>query len=204
GIASVRSAQARKDETTGLICTDFTLTFSEIWKGSPPDPFVLVKAGGSLAGRASAIVGREYKLDVGETLVLFATPSQKESYAVIGLRQGLYRVGVGSDPMLFRVSDYPGGPGASSNLRLGALREQVYRVVPRPAGTAAGERSTTDSGSPGERRSTDAAPGSSGVPAPGASPPEAAAADRFPAGVLLVLAALGAIGATAVIFRRKL
>jgi hypothetical protein len=203
GVASVRSAQTRKDESTGLICTDFTLTFSEIWKGSPPDPFVLVKAGGTLGGQASAIVGREYKLDVGDSLVLFATRSQKDTYAVIGLRQGLYRMGDRSDPMLFRVSDYPGGPGASSNLRLGALREQVFRVVPRPDGDAAQESAKVDSGSSGERLSSDAASRSSGKPAPDASAPEPAVSDRFPAALFLVLGALGVTGATAVLFRKK-
>jgi hypothetical protein len=203
GIANVQSAKARKDETTGLICTDFTLTFSEIWKGSPPDPFILVKAGGTLGGQASAIVGREYKLEVGESLVLFATRSLKETFAVIGLRQGLYRVGDEPDPMLFRVSDYPGGRGVSSNLRLAALREQVFRVIPRPAGSGAGEGREPGSAAGSDGRSPDAATRRSGDPATGASPSEAAAPARSPALFFLVVGSLAVIGATAVLFRKK-
>ncbi|HLY09789.1 MAG TPA: hypothetical protein VKW04_10835 [Planctomycetota bacterium] len=204
GIATVRSQRVRKDDATGLICTDFTLAFSELWKGTPPDPFVLVKAGGTLGGQASAIVGREYKLEVGETLVLFATASQKETFAVIGLRQGLYRMGSGPDPMLFRVSDYPGGPGVSSTLRLGALREQVFRVLPRPVGSAIGDRATGDSGGgTGGGRGLDDLPKTAGEPAAGAPLPPPARTDRSPAGFSTILGALSVIAAVAVLFRKK-
>jgi len=204
GVATVRSAQTRKDVATGLICTDFTLAFAEVWKGSPSDPFILVKAGGTLGGQTSAIVGREYKLEVGESLVLFATRSLKETYAVIGLRQGLYRMGEGADPLLFRVSDYPGGPGPGSNLRLGSLREQVFGILSRPRGPAPGETPTGDLGT------TRIQPGGGAVSASfGESPPVLGSAPtttsvRSRMGLFLVLGALGAVGAAAILFRKKL
>ncbi len=132
GVATVQRVQSRKDPSNGLIYTDFTLAFSEVWKGTPADPFILAKVGGELGGQRSAIVGREYRLEVGQPLVVFASESLGGRYAALGLRQGLYRMGSGADPMLFRVSDYPERLGEASSLRLGALRDQVFRQIPRP------------------------------------------------------------------------
>jgi hypothetical protein len=131
GVATVRTAAPRRDGQTGLVYTDFGLNFSEVWKGSPGDSFVLVKAGGRLGDQASAVVGREYVLNPGESVVVFATRSQLGNHAVIGLRQGLYRVGDGPDPAVFRISEFPSARGPSGGPRLSGLRDQVFRALGR-------------------------------------------------------------------------
>lgn len=204
GVAQVRSAQPRKDSTTGLIYTDFSLAFSEIWKGSPAQPFVMVKAGGTLEGRTSAILGREYKLEVGQSVVVFATRSQRDAYAVMGLRQGLYRMGGGPDPLLFRVSEFPDGPGASSDLRLGKLRDQVFRILGRPVGSADGSAPGT---APEEPREGKVPGGAAGpvAPTPAANPPSAEAPpSQRPVAGIAVLFGVAVIGLVAfAIIKRK-
>lgn len=201
GIASVQAIQPRKDESTGLVYTDFTLRFTEVWKGSPPDPFILTKAGGKVGTHGSAVVGREYRLDVGETLVVFSTGSLSNRFAVIGLRQGLYRVGEGADPMLFRVSEFPEKAGASSTLRLAALRDQVGRVVPRP------EAPSAPGGTPGDSRAVPK-PGAEGERSPQGSQdssPSGASSSQGSGSRVWAAVALGAVAVLGllVILRRK-
>lgn len=205
GVATVQAVQARKDESTGLVYTDYTLDFSEVWKGTPPNPFILAKAGGTLGAQRSAILGREYRLEVGESLVVFATESLGNRFAVLGLRQGLYRIGSGADPMLFRVSEFPERRGESSSLRLGALRDQVFRVIPRPGIPGAhdplpsGEASST--GKPPGDRSPSPTPA---LPLPESGPGRSADAGAGSSRILAVLGLgiLAAIGIF-VVLRRK-
>ena len=78
------------------------------------------------------VPGHEYLLKVGEELVVFAMPHQFGNYTVMGIRQGLYRVGQGPDHPLFRVSEYPEAAGKTSTLTLQDLKDQVWRALGRP------------------------------------------------------------------------
>jgi hypothetical protein len=118
GVASVQSLATRLETRTGMICTDFRLTFSEVWKGDPGREFVLVTPGGELPGRKLSVPGHEFELRVGETIVVFATASRFGNHVVIGLRDGLYRVGPTPAQAVFRVTEFPVSAGTSSPLSL--------------------------------------------------------------------------------------
>lgn len=156
GVATVDSALAHADSRTGFIYTDFHLTFSEVWKGDAGSNFILMKPGGEVGGRHASVPGHEYVMKPGEKVVVFATPSSLGNHVVIGLRQGLYRVGPGADPLLFRVSEFPFGLGKESPLTLQVLRDQVSAALGKPTESKPGV-------APTETRPAPAAPA---MPAP--------------------------------------
>jgi hypothetical protein len=48
------------------------------------------------------------------------------------MRQGLYRLGNGDNPSMFRVSEYPHGAGKESSLTLQDLKAQVFATLGKP------------------------------------------------------------------------
>jgi len=133
GVATVEGATVREESRNGLICTDFRLSFSEVWKGDPGREFTLVKPGGQLAnGQKTTVPGHEFVLKPGEPVVVFASPSSLGNHNIIGLRQGLYRLGSGENPQVYRVSEYPLKAGASSSVTLKSLKDEVWRALGRP------------------------------------------------------------------------
>jgi hypothetical protein len=133
GVASVQSLATRLETRTGMICTDFRLTFSEVWKGDPGREFVLVTPGGELPGRKLSVPGHEFELRVGETIVVFATASRFGNHVVIGLRDGLYRVGPTPAQAVFRVTEFPVSAGRSSPLSLPSLKDAVWKALGHPS-----------------------------------------------------------------------
>src|SRR5262249_5533374 len=143
-----------------FIYTDFRLDFSEIWKGQPGNNFILVKAGGSVGGKTASTPGHEYILNPGEKIVVFATPSSFGNHNVIGIHQGLYRVGKGEDSPLYQVTTFPFGPGAGSLLKLQGLKDEVYRALGKPGES----RPPSPPEKPEEKRVEKAAPAADPVP----------------------------------------
>jgi hypothetical protein len=127
GLAVVQSASARRDDRNGMIYTDYRLRFSEVWKGTPGDDFILMKAGGQIGDRATAIGGQDYTLQAGEHIVVFASPSSLGNHTVMGLRQGLYRVGEGSDRPLLRESER--GASSAAPIPLQRFKEHVFKAL---------------------------------------------------------------------------
>jgi hypothetical protein len=143
GVAVVQGSSVRRDDRNGMIYTDYRLRFTEVWKGDPGPDFVLMKAGGQIGDRATAIAGQDYVLEPGESIVVFASASGLGHHTVMGLRQGLYRVGAGPERPLLRESEK--GTAAPS-IPLRELKEQVFKAlgkeipaepVPAPADKAA-------------------------------------------------------------------
>lgn len=132
GVGTVQSSTARLEPKTGMISTDFTLSVTEMWKGEALTSVVLIKPGGKIGADALTIPGHEYDLKVGESVVFFAVAHKFGNYSVIGIHDGLYRVGPGADPSLFHVSEYRQGAGKSSPLTLSAFKDRVWRALGRP------------------------------------------------------------------------
>lgn len=171
GVATLRSSVCRVEERSGAICTDLTVSFSEVWKGEATPNFILVKPGGRIGDRGSTIPGQEYLLKVGEELVVFASPNKFGNHSPIGIRQGLYRVGPGPDHPLFRVSEYPESAGTSSPLTLQALKDEVRRALGRPVDSPATPTPPRPSSTPPSKET-----------GPGSGSSEAASAPSHPAG----------------------
>ena len=132
GIATVTSSEVRQNQTNGMIYTHYVLEIAEAWKGTPLQPAELMQAGGELDGKVAAIVGHEYKLVPGQTIVLFATISKLGNYVVMGLRQGLYEVGAGPEHPVHRLS-MPRETGPSApGLTVAALKKEVFDVLGLP------------------------------------------------------------------------
>jgi len=132
GVATVVSAIPHLEERNGFVYTDFRLDFSEVWKGQASPEFILMKPGGTVQGIKGSIPGHEYKLNPGEKVVVFASPSNLGNHVVVGIHQGLYRVGKEANAPLYRVTQYPFGPGKDSDLTLQALKDEVYRSLGKP------------------------------------------------------------------------
>src|SRR5262249_30842518 len=125
GVATVSSATVREETRNGLICTDFRLNFTQVWKGDPGREFVLVKAGGQLPnGQKTPLPGHEYVLKPEESVVIFASPSKLGNHVVIGLHQGLYRVGSGVEPSVYRVTEHPLRIGKTPTRTLRDLKDE--------------------------------------------------------------------------------
>ncbi len=130
GIATVVDQNVRQNPENHMTYTDYRVRFSEVWKGGPGDPFVVTKAGGTLDGHTVSIVGQDYVLQNGESLVFFLHPSLGGAInAVIGIRHGLYRIQAGQPALVFRVSGPPGSSAKAKPLTLPELKEQVYRAL---------------------------------------------------------------------------
>lgn len=179
GVATIDRAVPHNEPRTGFINTDLHLTFSEVWKGEASPAFILIKPGGEVDGKRAAIAGQEYEIRLGEKILVFATPSDLGNHVVIGLRQGLYRVGGGGNPPLFRVSDFPHGPGSTSSLTLDDVRNQVFTVLGNPARPKADPKSPEPESPPAGK--TDPAPPTAAASDNIASP-HAATAPADPSG----------------------
>ncbi len=201
GVATIESANPRNDSRTGFINTDVRLTFSEVWKGEASPGFILIKPGGELDGKKAAIPGHEYEIRLGEKILVFATPSDPGHHVVIGLRQGLYRVGGGENPPLFRVSEFPYGQGSTSSLTLDDLRHQVFTVLGKPSPPKAAPKSAPPESPPAEnkRGETPIPPATGNIASPHSTPAPAHAADRWIGGLLIGLALV----VLAVVFVRR-
>jgi len=206
GVATVRSIASRLESRTGMICTDYTLSFSEVWKGEAGPEFLLVRMGGRLGQDSVTLPGFEFDLRTGEELVVFAYPSKLGNHVTVGLHQGLYRVGQGPDRPLFRVSEFPLSAGQTSTLTLQGLKDQVWRALGRPteqlrvrplAPPVAPAMEKVDRGSAGNAAAPELPSESGAVPA---SP--AGGGLRSWAGLLALGLVLG-VGAGVVIFRRR-
>ncbi|HZE97386.1 MAG TPA: hypothetical protein VE981_10200 [Planctomycetota bacterium] len=177
GVATVGGVEIRENPDNHMVYTYYSLKFSDVWKGSPADPAVLMQAGGVLGNRTVAIAGRDYTLQPGQTFVLFARVSPLGPYVIIGINQGLYQLGVGADRPLRRLSE----PNAFRlAVPLATLKREVcaslgveYQPpaasVPtltpekkaEPAGPAARAKpQATESTTPRENKAPQAAPGS--------------------------------------------
>jgi len=132
GVATVISAIPHLEERNGFVYTDFRLNFSEVWKGQASPEFILMKPGGTAQGIKGSIPGHEYKLNPGEKVVVFASPSNLGNHVVVGIHQGLYRIGKEANAPLYRVTQYPFGPGKDSDVTLQALKDEVYRSLGKP------------------------------------------------------------------------
>jgi hypothetical protein len=203
GVATVDSANAHNEPRTGFINTDLHLTFSEVWKGEASPNFILIKPGGEVGGKKAAIPGHEFDIALGDKIVVFATPSNLGNHVIIGLRQGLYRVGPGDNPALYRVSEYPYGLGRTSSLSLLDLKEQVFKALGKPIESRPAPKSTE----PEEKKTelpapTPSQPPQSGnIASPHAAPAGPESSQRWIGGVVIVmfLAALGGV----IIWKRK-
>ncbi len=144
GVAVVQGSSARRDDRNGMIYTDYRLRFTDVWKGSPGDGFILMKAGGQIGDRATAIAGQDYALAPGERIVVFASASSLGHHTILGLRQGLYRVGPGPDHRLQRESEKE--TASASSLTLAQLKGQVFQAL----GKAVPETRTAEAVEPPE------------------------------------------------------
>jgi hypothetical protein len=202
GVATVRSATPREEPRNGLICTDIRLEFSEVWKGDPGREFILVKPGGQIGEEKTTVPGHEYALSPGESVVVFGSPSKLGNHNVIGIRQGLYRIGPGSEKPLFRVSEHPWGAGKTSILTLKALKDDVWRALGRPVEPEPEPAPTRPALPPSDRPSEHGAawPPAPSTPAAPVPPPPS---EGSHGGAWLVLALIPVIGLTVLIFRKK-
>jgi hypothetical protein len=132
GVATVVSAIPHEEPRNGFVYTNFRLEFSEVWKGEAGPAFILMKPGGTVGAIRSSIPGHEYILNPGERIVVFATPSDLGNHVPIGIHQGLYRVGTEKGSPLYRVTQFPFGPGKGSALMLQSLKDDVYRSLGKP------------------------------------------------------------------------
>jgi hypothetical protein len=126
GVATVTAQSARIDPRNNMIYTDYTLNFTDVWKGDPENPFILMKAGGQVGDRAVQIAGRNFQLATGQSIVVFAAPSSLGNHVVLGIDQGLYQIREGAPRTVTRmgVSRQP-----VASLALSALKEQVFRAL---------------------------------------------------------------------------
>ncbi len=132
GVATVVSATPHEEPRNGFVYTDFRLNFSEVWKGEAGPAFILMKPGGTVGSNRSRVPGHEYLLTPGEQIVVFATPSDLGNHVPIGIHQGLYRVAAEERSPLYRVTQFPFGPGKDSALTLQSLKDDVYRALGKP------------------------------------------------------------------------
>lgn len=203
GVATVDSAIPHLEPRDGFINTDLHLTFSEVWKGEASPAFILIKPGGEIQGRKAAIPGHEFEIKLGEQVVVFATPSSLGNHVIMGLRQGLYRVGKGENPPLFRVSEFPHGPGSHSSLTLSDLKGQVYTLLGKPVESKPAPKAV-EPPVPMPEKKTEAptpAPSPDNIASPLGTPTPPAASDRR-IGVILICLSL-AILAGVIIWKRK-
>jgi hypothetical protein len=156
GVATVMGEEVREDPGNRVIYTDYRVKFTDVWKGDPSDPFVVTKAGGELGGQAVAILGQEYRLSVGDTVVLFVHPDATGNrHIVIGMRQGLYKVSGSGEKVVSRMSDpRPPRRGAASPT-LAHQKEEIYLALGKPPPPPSG---TT--GEPSKEKPTGVAPAS--------------------------------------------
>lgn len=190
GVATIESSNVHNEPRTGFINTDLRLSFSEVWKGDASPAFILVKAGGEVDGKKAAIPGQEYEVRLGEKIVVFATPSKLGNHVVIGLRQGLYRVGGGENPPLFRVSDFPWGRGSTSSLTLDELRDQVFTLLGKPTPPKAAPKPVAPAPPPTEKmpEGTPAVPPTDNIASPHAAPAPVNMSDRWIGALFIGLA----------------
>jgi hypothetical protein len=201
GVATVQSATPRLEPRTGMICTDFRLAFSDVWKGDPGREFVLVKPGGELQGEKVTVPGHEFVLKPGEPIVVFASPSNLGNHVVIGLRQGLYRVGSGSEQPVFRVSEHPLKAGSSSALTLRALKDEVWRALGRPVEPAPDPPRANPSST--EKASDNGVlPAATSVHQPTAAVPPPPVESRLWGG-LLIISLIVLVGIVLLLYRKK-
>ena len=165
GVAVVRGSSVRRDDRNGMIYTDYRLRFTDVWKGNPGDDFILMKAGGRIGDLVADIAGQDYVLQPGESIVVFATASSLGHHTVLGLRQGLYRVGAGPDRPLSRESERGAAP-----IPLRQLKEQVFKAL----GKELPESPATESAASADKAAPASPPGDlpqahAEVPARGAS-----------------------------------
>ena len=201
GVATVQSASPRLETRTGVVCTDFRLRFTDVWKGDPGNEFTLVKPGGEIQGQKTSVPGHEFILKPGDPVVVFASPSKLGNHNVIGLRQGLYRIGPGADQPLYRVSEHPLQAGASSPLKLQALKDEVSRALGR-----ADEPSTTPTPSSlpalAERPPETPAAQIPAAPATNVALPPPSASSRTWGGLMIVALCL-LVGIVMLLFRKN-
>lgn len=167
GTAVVLRVAPRMDPGNGMIYTDAFLRFTEVWKGRPEGEFLLTRAGGTLGETTVSAVGFDYTLEPGQEIAVFAVPSAEAGgHVVVGMNQGLFRVGPAPERLLWR----PSGPAAGkpSGLSLENLRGQVFRALGRAEEPPAprGEAGPTPGPLPGAGTSPEAAPGAAGRTAP--------------------------------------
>ena len=130
GVAKVQSRTVRRDPANQVIYTDYVLQFSDVWLGSPSEPYILSRTGGRIGDRAASLPGHDYELRDGESIVVFAHPTPQGNNVVIGMHQGLFQIAGGSDPVVQRVLAPPSE--RKTRLTLEGLKEQVYRASGRP------------------------------------------------------------------------
>jgi hypothetical protein len=208
GVATVQSIEPRRDERTGIIRTNYTVSISDVWKGTVSGPIVVWKAGGHLGDKYTEIAGQDYTLTAGEQIVVFCRLSPAGDHVAIGIRQGLYRVGAFGDRPVFRVSEYPTGPGTASPLTLRRLKEQVWQALGRPVN----ELTVPPPPPPAQGAPTKPPPSdSSGPQSPSIANPASTAVPQTPTtagssslwGGLAVIAVLMAVGIGVFVSRKK-
>jgi hypothetical protein len=187
GVATVVSAIPHEEPRNGFVYTDFRLEFSEVWKGEAGPAFILMKPGGTVGANRSSVPGHEYILNPGERIVVFATPSDLGNHVPIGIHQGLYRVGTEKGSPLYRVTQFPFGPGKGSALTLQSLKDDVYRSLGKPVES---RPAPVEPGTPPAVPPREAAP--SQEPAPKAPPGSSSAEGSRGIGFLVVCLFLAA------------
>jgi len=131
GVATVSGVEVKENPENRMIYTYYSLKFNEVWKGTPTEPAVLIQAGGKLGGRVTAIAGREFKFETGDTIVLFAHASPLGPYVIIGINQGVYQLGAGAERPVRRMSD-PAPRRATAMLPLADLKREVFAALNVP------------------------------------------------------------------------
>jgi hypothetical protein len=177
GVATVQSQNVRLNPQNNMIYTDYLLHFTDVWNGTPDDPFILMKVGGQLGDRVVQVAGRDYQLKAGESIVVFAAPSIGGSHVIVGVQQGLYQVHDGTPRTVSRwMATRP--PGGSAQIQtLASLKDEVFRTLGRsPTGTPG------TSNPPGETSKRTGIPESM-PPGEAAQPPPARPPDGAQGGV---------------------
>jgi len=173
GVATVLGQNVRLDPHNNMIYTDYTLHFSDVWNGTPDDPFILMKVGGQLGDRVVQAAGRDYTLKVGESIVVFAAPSSVGNHVLVGVQQGLYQVHEGSPRTVSRWMSYR-PPGSAAQVQtLASLKDEVFRTLGRaptgPPGTSNSPAEPPRSPGPAESK-----PSEDPAPPPPLRPPDGA------------------------------
>lgn len=203
GVATVQSTGSREEPRSGMIWTDYRLQFSEVWKGDPGREFILMKAGGQLpSGDKLTVPDHEYSLKPGESIVVFAIPSKFGNHVPIDFQQGLYRLGGGSQPSVYRLTEHPRAIGNKPTDSLRALKEGVWRALGRPVEPSSAPSSPSNTlappANPAESRPI-AAPGQPTAQTPIPAPPTA---NRW-WGSLLVFGLILIVGIVYLLTRKK-
>jgi hypothetical protein len=196
GVATVVSAIPHVEPRNGFVYTDFRLNFSEVWKGDAGPAFILTKPGGTVGTNKGSVPGHEYVLKPGEQIVVFATPSDLGNHVPIGIHQGLYRIGKDEASSLYRVTQFPFGPGKTSSLTLQSLKDEVYRSLGKPLDSRPGPDRAVPAPLDPDKKAHSPIPDP--APAPETTPtvPREAAPPEPPRGIafLLVCLLLAAVG----------